>query len=248
MLKEYKLVKNSTTPWLCFRDPRSKLVYFVHSKCACTFYKQLFQKLEWQKTTTNEIDWDTNIVFSYIKDPLKKHRGGIIQWFYHNNKIDILENNANNMDFFDMLSRIAYLDHHSLSIYEHLGENSKLVRWIPIDYPLIDHKQRTIELLEQYSTVDSDTKAWFEDLTPKNVSLGFKKKCVDILMELPVDPLITKSIEYDRFLYDSVTKKNFEPASYSRRIDYLKKQGMTQAQAEAHADTDVETGNYINWN
>ena len=248
MLKEYKLVKNSTTPWLCFRDPNSKLVYFVHSKCACTFYKQLFQKLGWQESTTNDIDWETAVVFSYIRDPLKKHRGGIIQWFYNNNKSDILKNNENSMDFFTMLSRIAYLDHHSLSIYEHLGENSRLVNWIPIDYPSIDHKQRTIELLEQYSTIDSDTKTWLENLSPKNVSIGFKKKCVDILMTLPVHPLIIKSIEYDRFLYDRVTKKNFEPASYPRQIDYLKSLGMTQEQAEAHADHDVETGNYINWN
>jgi len=246
--KEYKLVKNSTTPWACLRDPGSKLVYFVHSKCACTFYKQLFQKLGWQEITTNEIDWDTDIVFSYIKDPLKKHRGGIIQWFYHNDKIEILKNNENSRDFFIMLSRIAYLDHHSLSIHEHLAENSKLVNWIPIDCPLIDHKQRTIELLEQYSTIDSDTKTWFEKLTPKNVSSGSKKKYIDTLMELPVDPLITKSIEHDRFLYDKVTKKNFEPANYSSQINYLKSQGMSQQQAEAHCDNDVETGNYINWN
>lgn len=247
MLKEYKLVKNSTTPWACLRDPRSKLVYFVHSKCACIFYKQLFQKLGWQEITTNEIDWDTSIVFSYIRDPLEKHRIGIVEWFYYNNKTDVLKNNATDINFFTMLSQIAYLDHHAMSIYEHLGENSQLVNWIPIDQPSIDHKQQTIELLEQESTIDSDIKTWFINLPPLHVSTGFKKECYNVLMGLPVTPLILKLVEYDRCLYDSATKKNYEPASYPQRIDFLKSLGISQKEAEASADRDVETGKYLNW-
>lgn len=248
MLKEFNIVKNATTPWLCFRDPKSKLVYFLHSKCASTFYRQLFLKLKWKKCTTSEIDWGTDIVFSYIRDPLKKHRIGIIEWFYYNEQSQILENNATDINFFIMLSRIAYLDIHSLSIYEHLGENSRLVNWIPIDRPEIDHKQHTIELLEQYSTIDSDTKTWFENLPTNHVSFGFKKECYNKLMKLPVDPLIVKSLEYDNMLYDSVTRKKYEPATYPQRIDYLKSTGMSQEDAETFADRDVDTGEYVNWN
>lgn len=248
MLKEFNIVKNTTTPWLCLKDPGSELIYFVHSKCACSLYKQLFLKLGWKECTTTEIDWANNMVFSYIRDPLEKHRIGIIEWFYYENKIDILKNNANDLNFFTMLSKILFLDCHSMSIYEHLGDNSALVNWIPIDQSTVDHKQLTIGLIEQYSKIDDDVREWFIKLSPANVSTGFKKECYNKLMELSVDPLIIKSIEYDRCLYDSVTKKLYEPENYSQRINYLKSLGMSQEEAELDADRDVGTGEYINWN
>jgi hypothetical protein len=248
LLKEFNIVKNTTTPWLCLKDPGSELIYFVHSKCACSLYKQLFLKLGWKECTTTEIDWANNMVFSYIRDPLEKHRIGIIEWFYYENKIDILKNNANDLNFFTMLSKILFLDCHSMSIYEHLGDNSALVNWIPIDQSTVDHKQLTIGLIEQYSKIDDDVREWFIKLSPANVSTGFKKECYNKLMELSVDPLIIKSIEYDRCLYDSVTKKLYEPENYSQRINYLKSLGMSQEEAELDADRDVGTGEYINWN
>ena len=248
MLKEFNIVKNTLTPWFCLKDPNSELIYFVHSKCACSFYKQLFLKLGWKEFTTTEIDWEKNIVFSHIRDPLEKHRTGIIQWFYYEGKIDVLKNNANDLDFFIMLSKIVFLDCHSMSIYEHLGDKGALVKWIPMDQSTIDHKQLTIELSEQYSKINDDVREWFVKLPPANVSTGFKKECYNKLMALPVDPLITKSIEYDRCLYDSVTKKLFEPENYPQRINYLKSLGMSQEEAEIDADRDIGTGEYLNWN
>ena len=158
MPNKHILFKNSTTPWECFKDTKSNLVYFVHSKCACTFYKQLFSKLNWKKFVSVDIDWNTHVVFSHIRDPLTKHRTGIIEWFYYNNKIDLLYKNSENSNFFTMLSEIAYLDTHSLSIYEHLGENSKLVSWIPIDQPGVDHVQQTFNLIEQQHSIDNTVK------------------------------------------------------------------------------------------
>ena len=248
MLKQFNLIKNTTTPWLCFKAPESPLFYFLHSKCASTFYRQLLVRLGWKYCTTSDINWETDIVFSHIRDPLKKHRIGIIEWFYHNNKEALLTQNSKDSDFMLMLSKIAYLDHHSLSIYEHLGERSQHIIWIPIDVIEIDHKQLTIELLQQHVKIDTETQDWFKNLPMNNESTGIKKQLFQELMQLPIDPLITNSIEYDRCLYDNVTKTNYEPENYARRIGYLKSLGMSQEQAEQHADRDVETGEYLNWN
>jgi hypothetical protein len=247
--REFNLVKNKTTPWACFKDPESDLVYFIHSKCACSFYKQLFLKLGWRNFTSTEIDWNKHVVFSHIRDPLKKHRIGLIEWFYFNKKTDILENNSKNMNFFIMLSQIAYLDHHSLSIYEHLGTNSSLVHWIPIDHELINHKQHTIEFIEQHSSlIDFTLKDWFAKLAPTHQSTGFKKTCYNTLMDLPVTPLILKSIEYDRCLYDLVTKPdNFEPVNYQSRIKQLEDAGYTNVDAQQIADNEVANGEYLKW-
>ena len=94
------IVTNAETPWLCLKDPKSKLVYWVHSKCACSFYKKIFAKLNWTETTTTDIDWENDVVFSHIRDPLVKHRIGIIEWFYHHNSEKLLKDNFDNDQFF----------------------------------------------------------------------------------------------------------------------------------------------------
>lgn len=252
MLKEnsrkFNPIKNSDTPWMCYKDPKSKLTYFVHSKCACSFYKKLFTKLEWHVCTTQDINWDRDKVFSYIRNPLEKHRIGILEWFYFNNKIELLEQNIDNQDFLLMLSRIAYLDHHSMSIYEHLGDRAELIQWLPIDQPLIDHRQCTIELISRESSISDDIKSWFLNLTPVNVSSGLKKQYFKKLMQLPVHPQIIKSIEYDTCLYDSVISvPGFEPKNYQTRIRELEASGYTNVQAQKIADSEVENGTYLNW-
>lgn len=249
MLKDFKIVKNETTPWACYKDPRSLLVYFVHSKCACLFYQELFLKLGWHICTVNDIDWEINRVFSYIRDPLVKHRIGIIEWFYFNNCVHLLEENANNNNFFKLLSEIGHIDHHSLSIYDHLGDKSQLVQWIPIDRPGIDHKQITVALLQQYSIVDPAIKEWFLKRPPVHVSTGFKKECSNRLMSLPTHPMITKSIEYDRCLYDNVIRPlRFEPDNFQLRVKELEKTGLDNLEAQAAADAEVESGEYLKWN
>ena len=249
MLKDFKIVRNENTPWKCYKDPQSSLVYFVHSKCACTFYKRLFVKLNWQVCTVNDIDWDSNLIFSYIRNPLIKQRVGIIEWFYFNNCEYLLEQNYEDNNFFKLLSEIAYIDHHSLSIYEHLGNKSQLVHWIPMDQPNIDHKQKTVDLIKQYSTIDEKTELWFLSQPPYHISSGFKKSCNDRLIKLPVHPMIIKSIEYDQSLYDSVTKPHgFEPENFQTQIKQLIESGLTQLDAEIIADAEVKSGEYLQWN
>jgi len=242
------LITNNKTPWLCIRDPSGTLVYFIHSKCACTFYKTLFNKLNWQICTVADINWDTNIVFSYIRNPIQKHRMGIIEWFYFFKQEELLTANFNNTHFFQLLSEIVYLDIHSMSIYDHLGENSSKIIWIPIDQPTIDHRIVTLTLIEKYSLITEDIKKWFLELHPQHVSGKFKKECINKLLSIPPTPLIIKSIEVDQYLYDrAITPTNFEPANYRYRIAQLVSSGLSQIESEKIADQEVESGKYQNW-
>lgn len=243
-----KLVTNEDTPWMCIKDPNSNLVYWVHSKCACSFYKRIFRRLGWKIITTKEIDWDKNVVFSFIRDPLKKHRLGIIEWFYYFSKAHLLEENANNRDFFEMISNIVYMDIHSMSIKEHLGEkNASKIIWIPIDDPNTNHVNETVKLIELHSSIEEDVKQWALNLPPYHISEGFKKECNLKLMAIPPTPLVVKSLEYDQMLYDKAIKKDFEPENYSMRIAELQNNGLSQQQAEQQADAEVESGEYLNW-
>jgi hypothetical protein len=187
------------------------------------------------------------VVFSYIRSPIIKHRTGIIEWFYFNKKTDVLIQNNKNNNFFSMLAEIVYIDHHSMSIYEHLSDNAFKLQWIPIDNPNINHKDLTIKLLSNYSVVPDDIKEWFLNLLPKNVSTGFKKDCVDRLLQITPGPLIVKSLEIDQVLYDRATTANFEPTDYPFRIAELLEKGHTQQQAEIIADQEVYNGTWQEW-
>ncbi len=241
------LVTNSETPWLCFKDPMSKLVYWVHSKCACSFYKRIFKHLGWTETNTTDIDWDNDVIFSYMRDPLVKHRVGIIEWFYFNNCEYLLKDNFGSEQFFVLLSQATYLDWHSMSILDHLGKEkvSKII-WFPIDTE-INHVGETIKLIEQHRPVPAEYKKIILEEKPYHTSGGFKKLCNEKILKIQPTPMIIKSLEYDRWLYDTVTKKNFEPANYPQRIEFLKSRGLTQEEAEQQADNDVHTGEYLNW-
>lgn len=243
-----KLVTNENTPWLCYTDPNSNLVWWVHSKCACSFYKIIFRKLGWIESNSAESKiWQDKIVFSHIRDPLVKHRIGIIEWFYFTKNIKLLQDNFENEKFFQMLSEIAYLDIHSMSIRDHLGsEKSSKIHWIPIDTNA-NHVEETINFIEQHTKIDLESKNFIMNLRPIHVSTDFKKQCNQKLLKIPPTPLIVKSLEHDRYLYDLVTRKNFEPSNYSNRISELKKQGLSQTQAEAQADLEVESGEYLQW-
>lgn len=241
------IITNDTTPWSCYKDPNSLLVYFVHSKCACSFYKQLFRELNWIQCTTQDIDWKNDLVFSYIRTPIIKHRAGIIEWFFANKKTNLLNQHRNNNDFFSMLAEIAYLDIHSMSIYEHLGENSFNVQWIPIDQPNINHVERTIQLLKQHSAISIEIEQWFLNLPKAHISTGFKKECINRLLAIAPTPLLIKSLEIDQILYDKVSIIKFEPPTYSYRIIQLLENGHTQEQAETIADQEVLDGNWQKW-
>ena len=187
-------------------------------------------------------------MFSFIRDPLKKHRLGIIEWFYYFGKVHLLEENANNRDFFEMISNIVYMDIHSMSIKEHLGEkNASKIIWIPIDDPNTNHVNETVKLIELHSSIEEDVKQWALNSPPYHTSEGFKKECNLKLMAIPPIPLVVKSLEYDQTLYDKAIKKDFEPENYAMRIAELKNNGLSQQQAEQQADAEVESGEYLNW-
>jgi hypothetical protein len=95
--------------------------------------------------------------------------------------------------------------------------------------------------------LSDNTKAHLLEYKPYHTSTGFKKDCNQRMLNIPLSPLLIKSLEFDNFLYSQATIKNFEPATYPQRIEWLKKSGLSQAEAETLADKDVLSGQYLNW-
>lgn len=237
------VVTNSDTAWICLRHPDQNMFYWAHPKCANTYYKSLLSTLSWKISTTHEISWGESKVFAHIRDPLIKHRTGIIQYFYHNQCQSILKDNFDNDDFWLMLSRAAWLDIHTLTAWEYLREKTNYIHWIPLDKPNHSHLEATLDFVG-YTGDRRDLR----QVNKQNVSTGFKRKCVDKLLKIEPDPLIIKYLEHDRIIYDkAVCDPGFEPAGYQSRLAGLLAQGMTQSQAEQMLDQEIANGSYLQW-
>lgn len=237
------IVTNALTPWACLKHPDRDLFYWVHSKCACSFYKNLLRQLGWIDCTTLDIKWGTSKVFSHIRDPRKKHRTGIIEFFYHHGYTAVLKKNYDDDNFWQMLARVSYLDWHSLTVWEHLNHNIDHVHWIPIDIDRVNHVDSTLDFIDY--TGDRNA---LKKLTKLNVSVGFKKKCVDRLSQIDLDPLLIKYFEKDQQLYDKICRpKDFEPDQYHQKLKNLMSIGIDQIAAEKILDQQVKDGSYLNW-
>lgn len=191
-------------PWECYRCPNTNLVYFRHMKCASTLYSMLFYKLKWEKTDTHHIDWNYDKVFSLIRNPLNKHRKGIVEYFYFyyrhgaRSQIEIF---LKNLDLIQILAQIPYLDVHSMSLYSMLGTNAELVDFIPIDTG-INHKRYVLDSIKQYVNIDTEIESWFL-LLPKIGELsGKNNELFERLMQEPTPSQILRYIDYDTILYE----------------------------------------------
>jgi hypothetical protein len=237
------IISNKDTLWLCLRHPEKDIFYWVHSKCASSFYRKILTDLSWKACTTHDIVWGQSTVFSHIRDPLQKHRTGLIEYFYFHRCVEILTRNWDDENFWLMLARTAWLDIHSMSIWQHLEEKSELIHWIPTDVKWQNHIDSTLDFIE--FTGDKSKILYSPE---KNVSSGFKKECVSRLLEIDPDPLIIKYLEKDRVLYDKVScKPGFEPQEYQQNLEKLLSQGHDRLQAEYILDQQVASGEYLRW-
>ena len=241
------LLNEYTSPMKCYKHPTLDLVFYPHQKCASTTYGQLFEMQNWDRICITEVNWDKHTVFAHIKDPLVRHRKGIVE--------GICEYFPEVKDFFltpvgaKFLTNITIVESHSYTIKKWLGkENAVRVHWIPIDTKL-DHIHETFNFLEsQGAPVDVDIKQQFMNTRRLNESKPDEVKLYNMLMSAETPGEILRYIDFDRCLYALVLDSyQFEPENYPQRINYLKSLGMSQAEAEADADRDVETGEYLNW-
>ena len=232
--------------WECYRSPTSHLVYFAHRKCATCTYIALLTQLNWYPCKSTDIIWDNDLVFAHIKNPLVKHRKGIVEVVAAFDLIDLVMQQP---DLQRLLVTADRFDVHTCTIQRFFGHNALKVKWIPIDTDL-DHKKETVDLIETYDPpIAEHVKQDFfsNPEANKNPSSPQEVALYEKLSALPVTPLNAYYLDFDQCLYDYVTKKNFEPPNYDLRILQLKNLGHDQISAEHIADDEVANQEFLNW-
>jgi hypothetical protein len=242
------LMKKYTSPMVCYKHPSQDLVFYPHQKCASSTYRLLFENLKWNHICITDINWKTDKVFAHIKDPLVRHRKGIVegicQYFPEVKDFFITPNGAK------FLTNITIVESHSYTIEKWLGQDhATLVHWIPIDTDL-DHIQETFNFLEQRGVpVSADIKEWFKNLPRQNESNPDEIELYNLLVSHDPPGEILRYIDFDRCLYSLVLDQyQFEPKNYRQRVEQLKITGFSELEAQEQVDKEVESGEYLNWN
>ena len=231
-------------PWECYRCVNTNIVYFIHNKCASSLYDELMLKLKWEPTTTRDIDWDTDIVISHIRNPLIKHRKGIVEGLFtcHPEMIRHLTT----PEGLDFLSNVTSFDPHSYTIRQMLGKNATKVRWIPIDIDL-DHKKFTFDLFEAHGAIISaEIKDWFFKLPKVNTSYQNELEIYEMLANITPPSVILRLIDFDVCLYNALLVPA-EPDNFQNRVAQLVELGSTEESAINQADAEVFSGEYHTW-
>jgi hypothetical protein len=235
-------------PMICYRHPLLNLVFYPHQKCGSSTYRTLFQKLGWLVIDIANIDWNKDKVFAHIRDPLVRHRKGIVEGIcnYFTEFADIFKDPL----AAKFLTNVTIVESHSYTIEKWLGrDRAILVNWIPIDTPL-DHTKETFNFLKvNGATVSTEIKQWFNDLPRRNESTPDELLLYNMLMAEETPGEILRYIDFDRCLYSQVLDSyGFEPIGYRQQVEKLKLTGRTELEAQDIVDQEVASGKYLEWN
>lgn len=241
------LLEKTTPPMICYRHPTLDLVFYPHQKCASSTYRRLFEYLCWPVIDINDIDWTKDKVFAHIKDPLVRHRKGIVegicQYFPEVKSLFLTPVGAK------FLTNITIVESHSYTIEIWLGrKNASLVHWIPVDTKL-NHILTTFEFLKTNGApVPENIKQKFLHMPKENTSTADELQLYNMLMAEPTPGEILRYIDFDRCLYAEVLNSyGFEPNNYRDRVEQLKNSGLSELEAQTLADQEVASGEYLNW-
>jgi hypothetical protein len=241
------LLKNDMSSMMCFKHPSLDLIFFPHPKCASSTYRNFFTLSRWTQIDINNINWQQDKVFAHIKEPLTRHRKGIVEgicnYFPEVKEMFLTDLGAK------FLTNITIVEAHSYTIEKWFGQkHAAMVDWIPIDTSL-NHTQLTVDYLEQQGVeIDPAMKTLLLSNPKINESTADEVKLYNMLMSYETPGEILRYLDFDRCLYGQVLSLyNVEPEYYRSRVDQLKATGLGELDAQAQADQEVETGEFLNW-
>jgi len=123
---------------------KNNLVFVPVYKNAATTYEYFFgTKLKWEPILTEDINWQEDIVFGYISDPIKRHIKGTVEFLTVQN----LQHLVDHKDFLPIFVN-GFFDHHSMPISLMFGDKKNLIHWIPVDHPKFTSEELTGKFLE----------------------------------------------------------------------------------------------------
>ena len=127
----------------------NNLVYLRTLKCGSEFFYRNFQEVAgWKKIRWQDINWDTDHVFSYIMDPIRRRHKGIAEFLIHHRLVNALFDNP---DFAKLIKHVPFLDEHSAGMHTIYGNYVDKIDWIILSKDRNQGVKYTNLLLEHYN-------------------------------------------------------------------------------------------------
>lgn len=92
------------------------------------FYKNFVITAAWKPMHWQDINWQSDHVFSYIMDPIQRRHKGIAEYLFINDALHLLDDPA----FGRVIAQAPFLDEHSASVRTLYGDRVHDIHWIPM--------------------------------------------------------------------------------------------------------------------
>jgi hypothetical protein len=164
------------------------LVYIPITKHASSTYTDLFQnKLGWEKTQSNFIDWDKDHVFSHIIHPYERHLKGTVEAIIKYGIRELVDHPK-----FSKLLTTAVFDLHSYPLTCTFGiERMFKIDWLLLDHPKYSGNAITAKFLQSNGIDISES-----DIPNIHESDGYKKKLTERIRQIREESDVTGTLTY----------------------------------------------------
>ncbi len=181
------------------------LVYIATLKNASRFYINFFKlQLGWENINIEDIDWDRNIVFAHISDPMERHVKGIVQ--ASKPYASLIKKLIDHPELSDILG-YSIVDAHSMPLCITLGHHAEKIEWIPLDEG-IQSEYLTIKFLEQHNIiVEPPTEPERFRNSHFLVDKSLRNKVRNIIEQNKENPTLDLFYKQDILLYNKVKSK-----------------------------------------
>jgi hypothetical protein len=220
-LQKITVLSNYVQPFSngCLKSPIAGVFYVRNLKAASSTYVHWLESLGWQPCDLGScIDWEKDIVFGHILDPLKRYRKGLAMAFHYRadlKKLLSVLDWKNDNCWLDFIANLKYIDRHTLTLQLSLKDKAKQIYWIPIDID-IDHKSHTLEFLKLYNALpqeNHESGKLLLDMENHNVSAAESIELYNALCQIPPSDLVQTYLDFDQRLYKTIIDYYLDPTN-----------------------------------
>ncbi len=134
-----------------FAYRKNGLVYIPTLKSACTYYYTLCLANGFERIEFDKIDWDTDHVFGFIMDPVKRYFKGLVEDLILCEQTESIELVNTTFDFLQSFRKYGFpMSSHGLPIVTTLNFRAHEIDWIPLYNHHIPSHELFLKLCSQY--------------------------------------------------------------------------------------------------
>lgn len=169
------------------------------------FYRNLTQTAHWRTVPYDSINWDAQVVFSHIMDPIQRRHKGISETIISTGTRGLLLKNKGNFD--QLIKLVPFLDAHSASLHNIYGPAVRKINWLLMT---ADHSvaiKQTDEFLARHGMPAVQWNTYFTHATDSYMNEVYSKVKELWEKDPTIDDTVRNYFAPDIELYNEIKEK-----------------------------------------